>query len=115
MKKSWQTIDKEEVIVEVRAEGGSMALTGKRHARGWTFSRLIDESVAYELLDEKPIIDQSADVYSWQAALRLLDKYPWQTLYPLNVHPEFRAQVWIAIQERTSVASELERWRNLCT
>jgi hypothetical protein len=28
-------------------------------------------------------------VNSWEAALRLIDRYPWHRLYPLTVHPEF--------------------------
>jgi hypothetical protein len=112
-------MDKGEVVVEVGAEGGSIALIGKCHGRGWTFSRLVDDSTASELVDEKPIIHKLAEVDSWEAALRLLDKYPWQTLYPLSVHPEFRARVWIALKERLGSDEkglfELERWRSLCT
>ena len=109
-------MDKDEVIVEVGAEGGSIVLVGKRHARGWVFSRLTDE---YDFDDEKSIIHRSAEVDSWESALRLLDKYPWQTLYPSKVHPEFRAQVWAAVQKRLAddeeKVSKLEGWQTLCT
>jgi hypothetical protein len=109
-------MDKDEVIVEVGAEGGSIGLIGKRHGRGWTFSRLTDE---YDFDDEKPIFHKSAEVDSWEAALRLLDKYPWQTLFPCKVHPEFRTRIWPAVEKRLAGDDEkllkLERWRNLCT
>jgi hypothetical protein len=111
-------MDKDEVVVEVGAEGGSIALIGTRRDRGWTFSRSVNDWTP-ELIDEEPIFHKSAEVDSWEAALRLLDKYPWETLYPLKVHPEFRARIWIAVQERLAGNNEnilkLERWRNLCT
>jgi hypothetical protein len=112
-------MDEDEVVVEVGAEGGSILLIGTRRDRGWTFSRSVDESATYDLIGEKPVLHKSAEVDSWEAALRLLDRYPWQTLYPLKVHPEFRARVWIALKERLGSVEkgsfELERWRNLCT
>jgi hypothetical protein len=111
-------MDKCEVVVEVLAEGGSIALIGARHGRGWTFSRSVNDSTS-ELIGEKPIFHKSAEVDSWEDALGLLDKYPWQTFYPSKVHPEFRARVWIALQERLAgdekKSLELERWRDLCT
>jgi hypothetical protein len=107
-----------EVVVEVGTEGGSIALIGKRHGRGWTFSCSVNDWTP-ELINEEPIFHKSAEVASWEAALRLLDKYPWQTLYPSKVHPEFRARVWTALEERLAGDDEkllqLERWRNLCT
>jgi hypothetical protein len=107
-----------DIIVEVGAEGGSIALIGTRRDRGWTYSRSVKDWTP-ELIDEEPISHKSAEVDSWEAALRLLDKYSWQTLYPLKIHPEFRARVWIALQERLvadeTKSSELERWRSLCT
>jgi hypothetical protein len=111
-------MNKCEVVVEVGTEGGSIALIGKRHGRGWTFSRSVNDWTP-ELIDEEPIFHRSAEVASWEAALRLLDKYPWQTLYPSKVHPEFRARVWTALEERLAGDDEkllkLERWRNLFT
>ena len=112
-------MNEREVVVEVLAEGGSIALIGMRHDHGWTFSRSIDESTTYQLIGEEPVLKTSAEVNSWEDALRLLDKYPWQTFHPSTVHPEFRERVWIAVQERLPGNTEnmltLERWRNLCT
>ena len=65
-----------EVIIELGAEGGSITLSGFRTERGWCFSReLIDWTP--ELIDEERIQHTSAIVASWEAALKLLDKYPW--------------------------------------
>jgi hypothetical protein len=80
-------MNKCEVVVEVLAEGGSIALIGARHGCGWTFSRSVNDSTS-ELIGEKPIFHKSAEVDSWEDALGLLDKYPWQTFYPSKVHPE---------------------------
>ena len=34
---------------------------------------------------------------SWEAALALLDAYPWQALYPLAVHPQFQKLIYQAV------------------
>jgi hypothetical protein len=39
-------------------------------------------------------------VESWEGVLALLDQYPWHELYPVQVHPDFRGQVWAAVEER---------------
>jgi hypothetical protein len=60
-------------------------------------------------------------VNSWEAALRLIDRYPWHRLSPLTVHPEFCERVWVAVQERfgrdrrSTKDCQLERWREPCT
>jgi hypothetical protein len=66
-----------EGVVEVLAAGDSIALIGTRHGHGWRFSRSVDESATYDLIVEKPVLHKSAEVDSWECALRLLDKYPW--------------------------------------
>ncbi len=57
-------------------------------------------------------------VDSWEAALALLDKYQWATLFmPLSVHPEFTSQVWKAVQERTGTGEDawtLKEWCRVC-
>jgi hypothetical protein len=78
-------MDKDEVVVEVGAEGGSISLIGTRRDCGWAFSWATSESI-----DEDSFFEESAEVGSWEGALRLLDKYPWQTFHPSTVHPEFR-------------------------
>jgi hypothetical protein len=80
--------NKSEVIVEVGGEGGSITLYGVRTERGWCFSR---ESIDWtpELLDEERVHKRSSVVDNWEAALDLLDRYPWPKLVPIAVHPEF--------------------------
>jgi hypothetical protein len=92
-----------EVIIEVGAEGGSLALYGFRTERGWSFMRKVIDWTP-ELIDEERIQKKSAVVDSWEAALELLDRYHWPKLSPIFIHPDFRQQIWIAVQERLHTA-----------
>jgi hypothetical protein len=50
-------------------------------------------SVVYGPLQYSRIQHNSAAVDTWEAALKLLDKYPWFKLHPIRVHPEFRSKL----------------------
>jgi hypothetical protein len=39
-------------------------------------------------------------VKPFDTALAVLDRYPWHMLHPRQVHPDFRGQVWAAVEER---------------
>jgi len=78
-------MNKNEIIVDLGAEGGSVTLYGFRTERGWLFSMETSE------LDECP--QRSGVVDTWPAALNLLDKYPWVSLFPISVHPDFRKKI----------------------
>jgi len=67
--------------------------------RGWRFSRSVSDW-SPELIGEERIQHKSPVVDSWQAAIALLDDYPWQRLYPLTVHPEFSKRIWAAVRDR---------------
>ncbi|HEV2713702.1 MAG TPA: hypothetical protein VGU64_00470 [Terriglobales bacterium] len=80
-----------------------------------------------ELIDEGPAISRESDwVDSWEAALKILDKYPWHRLYPIIVHPDFAQAIWQAVKKRLDhdtligerpqrlVDSNLPRWHKLC-
>jgi hypothetical protein len=74
------------MVLKVGAEGGSLTIYGLRSPQGWRFSRQsIDDSAAFlgELREQR----DSEIVESWEEALKLLKPYPWQKLYPLEVHP----------------------------
>jgi hypothetical protein len=106
-----------EVVLELGAEGGSIALYGFRTEYGWLFTReTLDQTP--ELIDEDRIETNSACADTWEAALKLLDQYPWVELYPLSIHTEFRQQIWSAVQERLPNDErsdvKLRRWRELC-
>jgi hypothetical protein len=109
-------VNQSEVILQVGAEGGAITLYGIREGSGWRYSPLVIDQTP-SLLDEPEIRRESAVVQSWQAALRLVDEYPWHRLAPLTVHPEFRERIWAAVQQRFRNASDRghhERWRKLC-
>jgi hypothetical protein len=101
------------VVLEVGAEGGSLTLVGRPAATGeWQFARVVDDQTE-ALFGESgiavspPPALQSIDwVEGWEAALRLLDRYPWARLHPLEVHPEFAERVWVAVEERLASESQ---------
>ena len=114
------------VVVEVGAEGGSVTLIGRPGAgSAWQFARMtVDQSewllgeVEVELPGEPPL-DSLEWVDGWEAALGLLDRYPWARLHPVEVHPEFRERMRVAVEERLAdVDSEsaeraTEKWDRL--
>ena len=111
-------MNESEIIIKIGAEGGSITLYGFRAQRGWLFSRKVIDWTP-ELVDEEHIRRKSAIVDSWEAALELLDQYPWCRLYPISIHPDFRQKIWIAVQERLHDTSEiskaeLKRWQDAC-
>jgi hypothetical protein len=114
-----QRLNKNEVIVDLGAEGGSVTLYGFRTERGWLFSTEISDWTP-ELLGDEWIQKRSGVVDIWPAALNLLDKYPWVSLYPISVHPDFRQKIWDALQERIRGSirepdQEMNRrWRQVC-
>ena len=105
-----------EVILEVGAEGGCLTICGMRLPQGWQFScQLIDDSAAF--LGEPREQHDSETVDSWAKALALLNSYPWQKLYPLQVHPEFREQVLGEVMASSSNGENqyrLSEWKALC-
>ena len=114
-------MEQNEVIVEVGAEGGSLTLFGVRTKQGWLFSRnVIDQSLMLLDDEEAEIRHDSESVDSFTAALGLLDKYPWQHLCPMEVHPEFRGLILEAVTARYKAENEtnarrLPDWVELCS
>jgi hypothetical protein len=98
-------MNKNEVILEVGAEGGSLTLVGTKVEHGWRFQMIRDESSFEDILTEEDckgleLQSESSWVGSWEAALALFDKYPWHLLYPVRVHPHFVTQIWAAWRGR---------------
>jgi hypothetical protein len=95
------------VILEARAEGGSLTVVGIKADNAWRFRVVRNEAALYDLLKEEDreglvFRDESDWVGSWPDALELLDKYHWHELHAGQVHPEFRQKVWAAVQRRSS-------------
>jgi hypothetical protein len=105
-------VSESEVILEVRAEGGAITLYGVRDPDGWRyFTSALDQAPA--LLPgefEEPGIRKDSEVAnSWEAALRLIDRYPWHRHYPLTVHPEFCERVWAACRTGSAAIEDRRR------
>ncbi len=109
-------MSKREIILLVGAEGGGITLYAARTKDGWRFQRNVVDQTPW-MLDEEVIRHDSQFTSSWEEALALLDRYPWQRLSPIRVHPEFRQEVWTAVQKRyagNDAQRDLERWRDRC-
>jgi hypothetical protein len=113
------------VIMEVGAWGGSVTLVGIKTSTGWRFACTTDESF-FSFMDEFTP-DQFRSTWNiaetWEDALALLDEYPWASLFPIRVHPEFAQRVWNAVAARIEARQtdgsafhqdNLERWHKVC-
>ena len=106
-----------EIILSVGGEGGGITLQGVWTRDGWRFRRNVVDQTLVMIGEGDEIRHDSQFTSSWDEALGLMDRYPWQHLYPLQVHPEFGHAVWAAVQKRcVGECSEhaLERWRDRC-
>ena len=105
-----------ETVVEVGCEGGSITLFREREAgEAWKFRMGTNESAVYDMLSEEDLaglgagITETRYVYSFDEALGLLDTYRWFGMVPLEVHPEYRDAVVLAVRERGG-PQEAIRW-----
>lgn len=106
-----------ELILRVGADGGDISLSGIETGAGWVFCRQVSDQTPM-LIDEPCIEHESEVARSWEAAIRLMDRYPWHRLSPRFVHPEFRERVWDEITRRASeglVPSwRMDDWQERC-
>lgn len=93
-----------EPIIEVRAEGGSITLSGVQDQKGqWWFSLGRNERTLAMFLDESNhdlLQGQSQVVAGWEEGLKLMDQYQWYDLYPHLVHHEFQKMILAEIIAR---------------
>jgi hypothetical protein len=117
-----------ETIVEFLANGGTIALTGRRGPGGtWVFEVVVGEAERRAILGDdeeglEPYLP-TGPVGTWEEALALLDCYAWAISPPTLVHPEFRQAVWAALVERSQHSDEpwadlvvdwLPEWEEVC-
>jgi hypothetical protein len=102
----------------VLAEGGTLTLLGIKAANGWRFRLVRDESTLADLLSEEDrqgieFRSESEWGDSWEAALDLLDNYPWHRLHALQVHPDFSREVWppCKTEQREEREDKWARWQ----
>jgi hypothetical protein len=115
-----------EVILKIGGEGGSLTIEGVKAAHGWRFRAIRNEYALMDFLrgeDGFEFWSGSGWVDSFDRALALFDRYPWHRLYPLQVHSDFKARIWAAVQERydkdrdgdpAHLERSSDRWRQLC-
>ncbi len=106
-----------EVVFEVGGEGGSLTLLRERAEDGhWRFRFEKDETTLSDLLledDNSTTGREFAEAQyanSLDQALTLLDRYPWFSFVPLEVHPEFLDLVLDQVRRRGGEHEE-KRWR----
>jgi len=109
-----------EIIVKLGAEGGHVTLYGARLEDGaWLFSKSQNENTLRDILsaEEQKSLQtwfeqQSNIVLGWEHGVSLLPS-AWPLLYPLEVHPEFREQIWHLAAERAG-RYRLGDWAEIC-
>ena len=110
-------------LLEVGGEGGDIGLFGFQTPEGeWRFFRETNEHALMDLLSPEEaegleLSSKSETVSSWEEAVRIMDRYPWPTLYPLYVHPAFVDLVMselTARQQRPRGRIDLRRWTEVC-
>jgi hypothetical protein len=106
-----------EIILKIGFEGGSHTILGIKAADGWRFRLVRDETTFRDLLQAEytqglELWHQSDWVNSFDTALALLDPNPWHMLCPLEVHSDFRDQVWATVEERRRNEPD-DWWRDL--
>lgn len=107
------------VILKAGIEGGCITLYGQYNGKGWIFKKDIDDQTPM-LIDEPTIYSSSAQAYSWEEALKVLDTHPWHLFYPVEVHPLFRGAALAAVIRRTQpdmIAEDygLRDWLHACS
>lgn len=117
---------KGELVLEVGAEGGHLALyryiDEAGHQRYYTN---VNDALLHDLMvgeDLGPSEHVSGSVATLKEGFGLLDETCWARLYVLYVHPDIAAEVWEAVQTRLADDRELgdekdwvlERWAELC-
>lgn len=108
-----------EIIIKVSCNDGDWILFGreKSPADGWEFAAEMHKT-------ETRSASTSEWVSDWNSALKLYAKKPWQSLYPREVHKDFRTAVELALMEQLmqdgQLAAQNERdislnnWLRLC-
>ena len=106
---------KSETVLEVGAEGGSLAILRQWNQNGaWDYWSSQDERTMLDLLPEDEIgnrddlFQKSSRVGNFEDALLRLDKYRWFALYPLKVSEEFYNVVLREVEKRDGKEAVIE-------
>lgn len=106
-----------EIILMIGFEGGSWTIMGIRTGDGWRFRMKTNTLALCDNEEDRARYIRASDwVDSFEAALALIDRYPWHILVPMEVHPDFRLAVWLAVEERRRrnvIAGPDDPWRDI--
>jgi hypothetical protein len=97
------------------SEGGSLILAAVRGPTGWTAFFVVNDERPPSESSDRPSVRVIGPVESWEAALKLLDRFVWHVLDADYVHPDFRRQVIAIVRERAAdkddaVAEIVDDW-----
>ena len=110
-----------QVVLKIGAEGGSLTLLGRKTAGGsWRFCMERNEWAIKDLLSEEDAQGMSDDCFyeksgwvsSFSEALDLISKYDWHELYPEEIHPDFRDMVFAEVYKRGGPEA-VKRWNRI--
>jgi len=116
MKRLSGKIPGREIVLQVGGEGGSLTLVRYPVSdETWEFAIIRDETTLAGFLEEGEMADlfesQNA-ISTFDDAIKLMNKYPWQYLFPLAVHPEYVKEV-LSIIDRMGDPCAKDRWQHL--
>jgi hypothetical protein len=99
-------INTKEMILEIGAEGGSLSIQRFRTPEGkWKFIFITNESAMADFLDEEDQIDlfkKHPPVDTFEAALQLLNEYPWHKMHVLTLHHDYAEIIQTEKQKRST-------------
>lgn len=103
-----------EIVLQVGAEGGSIALLRQAGNPVIYAARIVDQSLL--ISDEGPEIARQGDWSGWDPAIEALDRYPWRRLTPLTVHSDYARRIWELVSAKRDQleAHRLQDWSHLC-
>lgn len=111
-------MDEWEVIVEFGAAGEKILLYGKLLGDNkWKFILGIPEYSQENNLNggEKDLLtSKEQSTGDWNQAICLMNKFPWKSMCPINIHPMFKAFLWDKVNYDNSFADCSAKWYTKC-
>lgn len=93
-------------ILCLLGEGGSIMLLGQRNKTGeWKYTVKTNESVFSDFIyDEYLPVNTSTKIFkTWEGAMASLNRFPWEKLYPKEIHKEFKEVFFMEIKKKNTV------------
>ncbi len=111
-------MDNWEVIAEFGAAGRKLSLFGKMlEDNRWRFKFNTQEYALENTLVEKDndlLVSELQSTGDWSEAIKLMSRYPWKSMGPINIHPLFKAFLWEKINYDKEFEDCSVRWYTKC-